>query len=314
MIKQNYFLFVLTLCAMIGYAVIGLDMEIFQYTMETRLPKMLAMFIAAICIAGSTLLFQTVTHNRLLTPSILGLDSLYQFLQTMIAFFIGVSSPLLANKTLNFMFVLVLMIGSTVLLYKLFFKRFFANTMTLLFIGIVFGTFLSSLTGFMQKLIDPNDFASLHGKLYASLSNMNTEILLVSLCLLVLIIPFIYDDFHKLDVVLLGRESAINLGVNYHAIVIRMLLVVVILVSIATALIGPITFLGVVVVNIAYEWLKTYKHVQLMLGSVFIAIIVVFFGQMLVEQLFNYTTTLSVLVNLLGGSYFIYLLVRENKK
>ncbi|GEN32931.1 hypothetical protein ADA01nite_03910 [Aneurinibacillus danicus] len=116
-----------------------------------------------------------------------------------------------------------------------------------------------------------------------------------------------------LDVLSLGREQAINLGIDYDHVVKRLLIIIAILISIATALVGPITFLGLLVANVAYEFLKTYKHKYLIVGSIFISIIALLGGQLIVERVFTFSTTLSVIINFIGGVYFIYLLLRENK-
>src|SRR5699024_9855778 len=108
-------------------------------------------------------------------------------------------------------------------------------------------------------------------------------------------------------------DEAINLGVPYDHVVKHLLMIVAILISIATALIGPITFLGLLVVNVAIEFLKTYRHLYLILGATFISIIALVGGQFIVERLFSFQTTLRVIINFIGGIYFIYLLLKENK-
>src|SRR5699024_12781250 len=101
--------------------------------------------------------------------------------------------------------------------------------------------------------------------------------------------------------------------VPYDKVVKHLLVIVAVLISIATALIGPITFLGLLVVNVAYEFLKTYRHFYLIFGSVFISIIALLGGQFIVEKVFTFQTTLSVIINFIGGVYFIYLLLKENQ-
>ncbi|MGL4821166.1 MAG: iron chelate uptake ABC transporter family permease subunit, partial [Bacilli bacterium] len=123
---------------------------------------------------------------------------------------------------------------------------------------------------------------------------------------------FVYDDLVKMDVVLLGHDPAVNLGVPYHALVKKVLFVVVICVSVSTALVGPLTFLGILVVNVTYQWLQTFRHRYLIPGVLFISMASLLFGQLLVEHAFNYTTTIDILINFIGGLYFIWLLLKEN--
>jgi len=165
----------------------------------------------------------------------------------------------------------------------------------------------------MQVLIDPNEFQIVQGKMFASVNNVRTELLVTSIIGILLVLAYVYKELKLLDVLSLGREEAINLGVDYDKVVKKLLIVIAILVSISTALVGPITFLGLLVVNVARECLRTYRHKYLIAGSIFISIIALVGGQLIVERLFEFNTTLSVIVNFVGGVYFIYLLLKESK-
>ncbi|HOL13682.1 MAG TPA: iron chelate uptake ABC transporter family permease subunit, partial [Bacillota bacterium] len=115
----------------------------------------------------------------------------------------------------------------------------------------------------------------------------------------------------KLDVVALGRDHAINLGVDYDKLVQKMLVLVSVLVSVSTGLVGPITFLGLMVVNVARQVLKKVKHGSLLLASSLLGVVALIGGQLLVERVLNFAAPISVLINFVGGTYFIYLMLRE---
>ncbi|WP_205689094.1 iron chelate uptake ABC transporter family permease subunit [Bacillus subtilis] len=72
-------------------------------------------------------------------------------------------------------------------------------------------------------------------------------------------------------------------------------------------------FLGLLVVNVARELFRTYRHTYLLLGSFFISVIALVGGEFLVEKVFTFQTPLSVLIDLVGGLYFIYLLLKESR-
>ena len=165
----------------------------------------------------------------------------------------------------------------------------------------------------MQVIIDPNEFDALQANLFASFSLVNSEIIFIAIIILILIAMFLYKDFKMLDVMSLGREQAINLGVNYDKFSKKILMVVAILVSLSTALVGPITFLGILVVNLTYEITKTYKHSVLLIVGTLISVIALVGGQLLVERVFVFNTTISIIINFIGGVYFINLLLRESK-
>lgn len=284
-----------------------------DYVLPRRGEKLLAMILTGGAIAFSTLVFQTVTNNRILTPSIIGLDSLYVLIQTFLVFVFGSMNISVVNANVNFLLSTGLMVSFAGVLYKLLFQREGQHLYFLLLVGIIFGTFFESISSFLQVLIDPNEFLVVQDRMFASFNNVKGELLFIAV-LVVLGLGLYFARYAKyLDVLSLGREHAVNLGIAYDHVVKRLLIVVAILVSVSTALVGPITFLGLLVVNVAYVFLKTYRHRYLIIGSIFISIIAVIGGQLLVERVFTFSTTLSVIINFVGGVYFIYLLLRERK-
>jgi iron complex transport system permease protein len=284
-----------------------------DYILPRRGKKLIAILLTGTAIAFSTVVFQTITNNRILTPSIIGLDSLYMLLQTVIVFLIGGTALTMMSKNLRFVMAVGLMVVFAMLLYRMLFRKEGRNIYHLLLIGIIFGTFFSSVTSFLQKLIDPNEFLVIQDKMFASFNNVHSDLLLISLAG-VLLVALYFTRFAKyLDVLALGRDHAVNLGVSYEYVVKRMLVVVAILISISTALVGPITFLGLLVANVAYQFLNTYRHKTLILGASLIGFIALVGGQLIVERVFTFSTSLSVIINFAGGVYFIYLLLKENK-
>lgn len=295
------------------FLIAGVNPEHIDYAMSQRIPKLIAIVLTGGCIAFSSMIFQTITNNNILTPSVLGLDSLYILVQTLIVFIVGIDSKFIASKSHNFLLSVVIMVVASFVLYKKLFEKSGNNIFFLLLVGMIFGTLFKSMSTFMQVVIDPNEYATLQNSLHASFGNVNTEILLIASIILIAIIPFIYDELKYLDVLCLGKDNAINLGVDYDKVVKKMIIVVSILVSISTALVGPITFLGLLVVNITKQLLSTYKHSYLIVASILISISTLVGGQFLVERVFSFNTTLSVIINFVGGVYLIYLLLKESK-
>jgi iron complex transport system permease protein len=284
-----------------------------DYILPRRGKKLLAILLTGTAIAFSTVVFQTITNNRILTPSIIGLDALYMLLQTLIVFIFGGTGLTLMSKNFRFILAVSLMVLFAGLLYRMLFRKEGRNIYHLLLIGLVCGTFFSSATSFLQKLIDPNEFLVIQDKMFASFNSVNSDILILAM-IGVLLTTVYFARFAKyLDVLALGREHALNLGISYEYVVKRMLIVVAILVSISTALVGPITFLGLLVANVAYQFLNTYRHKTLIFGAALISIIALISGQLIVERVFTFSTSLSVIINFTGGVYFIYLLLKENK-
>lgn len=295
------------------YTFSGLNELNFEYNISKRIPKIIAICLTGGAIALSSIIFQGVTNNRIVTPSILGLDALYGFIQTIIVFMFGTSSLLIINGNINFLLITTVMIGCSVLIHSLFNRKGSINIFYLLLVGTIMGTFFRSISSFMQVLMDPNDYESLQNKLFASFSNINTEILILAIIIILLIFAFIYDDIKRFDVLLLGRDNSINLGINYEKLSRKILIVVSILVSVSTALVGPLTFLGIIVVNLSYEVIKTYKHSYRITAAILISVISLVGAQIIVERILNYNSKVSIIINFIGGIYFIYLLLKENK-
>ncbi|WP_413380202.1 iron chelate uptake ABC transporter family permease subunit [Alkalihalobacillus sp. 1P02AB] len=290
------------------------DLRSWEYALPRRGVKILAIIVTGAAIAFSTVVFQTITNNRILTPGLIGLGSLYQLFQTFIIFAFGSTSFLVINKYLNFGISTALMVVFAMILYKLLLKGEGRNVFFLLLVGIIMGTFFGSISTFLQVLIDPNEYLNVQNRLFASFNNVNSDLLWVSITIFVITTIIFYPQLKYLDVLSLGREQAINLGVNYDKVVQTLLIFVAILISIATALVGPITFLGLLVANVAYEMVKTYKHKIIIPVAMLVSVIALVGGQLIVERLFSFSTPISVIINFVGGVYFLYLLLRESKK
>lgn len=284
-----------------------------DYAIPRRSLKIAALVMTGCAIAFSTTVFQTISNNRILTPSILGLDSLYMLLQTAIIYFVGSGSILVKNGSYNFLLSAVLMILFSAVLYRFVFRKDRQNLYFLLLIGLVIGTMFQSFSTFMEVLIDPNEFLILQGKMFASFNNVNTKIVTISAAVLLLATAYFLRYAKYLDVLSLGRDHAVNLGVDYERIVRRLLVVVSVLVSVSTALVGPITFLGLLVVNVAHAFFRTFRHRYLIAGSILIAVVALVGGQLLAERVFVFSTPISVIINFAGGLYFLYLLLKENR-
>ncbi|WP_304406478.1 iron chelate uptake ABC transporter family permease subunit [uncultured Clostridium sp.] len=312
--KSIFILSILTLVLVVAFLFIGVNNVNFKYALYRRIPKIYAIILTGGAIGFSSLIFQTVTNNRILTPSILGIDSLYVLLQTSVVFLLGSSSVIISDGNINFIITISAMLLFSSLIYKFIFKKSSKNIFTLLLVGVVCGTLFESLTTFMQVLIDPVEFQVVQDKMQASFNNVNTDLLFISSIVIIICMGYVYDYLKILDVMSLGREQAINLGVDYDKIMKKMLVVIVLLTSVATALVGPITFLGLLVVNISRQLISSYKHSMLGIATILISVIALIGGQLLVEQLMDFGVSVSVIINFIGGIYFIYLVMKERNR
>lgn len=284
-----------------------------DYVLPRRLLKVSAMLLIACSIGYSSVVFQTITNNRILTPSIMGFEAVFILFQTFIVLLYGDKTFEVVNTNTNFLFSVALMMGFAIALYYTLFKNGKVHVYFLLLVGLILGAIFSSMTSFMNLLIDPNEFSIVQQYLFASFNNISTELIGISAITLFITLVVGSRILHQLDVLALGKEQAITLGVNYQRLVQISLLLVSIQVAVSTALVGPMTFLGILVANLSYEFLPSHKHRHTIIGAGLIGIILVVGGQYLVEQLFNMNTTISILINFIGGFYFIILLLKSRK-
>ena len=311
--KVLIILIVLVVVSSFLFLMYGLNPNSYQYALSLRVPKLIAIALTGSGIALSSVIFQTVTNNRILTPSVLGLDSLYNLFQTLIVFVFGSLNIALAGSNINFLFSAALMIIFSLFLFKMMFKREGTNLFFLLMVGMVFGTLFSSLSSFMQMVMDPNEFLIVQNKMFASFNNVQSSLLMISIIIVSVALGCICKDFKKLDVMSLGKEQAVNLGINYDYMVKKILIIVSILVSVSTALVGPITFLGILVTNLAYQLVKDYRHSVIVPTAILLSLAALIGGQFLVERVFHFSTTVGVIINFIGGLYFIYILLKEER-
>ncbi|MBS4981507.1 MAG: iron chelate uptake ABC transporter family permease subunit [Lachnospiraceae bacterium] len=287
--------------------------RLFRYAMKIRIPKLIAMLVTAAAIGGASIVFQSVINNTIVTPCLLGMNSLYTLIHTAVVFVAGSGSFLVVNGNISFAVDLVLMGVAATIIYSYLFRKTNHNILYVLLIGTVLTSFFGSIQSTLVRVMDPNEYDSLLASLVASFSNINSEIIVFAVLLLAVLIFALRRELALLDVLTLGRDQAVNLGVDYDRAIRRLLLGVALCIAIATAMVGPISFLGLIIANLSRQLLKTYRHSQLIAGSALFGMIVLAGGQMIVEQVFVYAVPVSVFITVGGGIYFLYLLLGKRR-
>ncbi|EOD7362797.1 iron chelate uptake ABC transporter family permease subunit [Campylobacter coli] len=309
--KKILILAFLTLIMALVFIFAGLK-DFDEYALKNRFLQIAAIVIVAICIAVSTVIFQTLCNNKILTPAIIGLDSLYMLLQSALIFSLGSANLSVYKNDINFLITLACMVVFSLGLYKILFSSD-KSIYLIMLLGLIFGTLFSTLSSFFEILIDPDEFMVIQGRMFASFDNVAFDVLTLAYIVTLLSFVWIFRYMKFLDPLSLGKDLSINLGINYQKISKHLMIIIAILTSISTALVGPITFLGLLVVNITYELFKSSKHSILLFACVLISILALLGGVFFVSRVFDYNTTISVIINFLGGIYFIYLVLKGNK-
>lgn len=285
----------------------GLD---FDYIIPRRIARLTAMVIGGICIGWSSITFQTITGNRILTPAIMGYEAVYLLWQALLVLFLGAGSVMLLGSNGNFLLSVLLLLGYSWLIHRWLLRNGKSNVYFLLLIGLVLTMVIGTFTQFVQLKVSPGEFSILQSFSLASFNRAQPQQLLYAGLLVAGVCLVGIRTLPNLDVLSLGRDQAISLGVDYRRNVRLHLALIAALVAISTSLLGPTAFMGIFVANMTYALARTFRHrVTLPLGCV-IAIGLFIAAQLLVEHVFNYKTTVGILVNLVCGGYFLLLMVR----
>ena len=303
------------LCA-VAYMLVDINFEnqkLMQYALRLRFPKLIAMAIAAVTIGGASIVFQSIINNTIVTPCLLGMNSLYTLIHTAVVFFAGSASVLAVNANLSFAVDVVLMGIVATVIYSYLFKKTRHNVLYVLLVGTVMTSFFGSIQTTLTRVMDPNEYDSLLASLVASFNNINSEIILFSILLIAGVVIALRKELALLDVLTLGKHQAINLGVDYDRCIRKLLLGVTLCIAVATAMVGPISFLGLIIANLSRQLLKTYRHTHLILGSALFGMIVLMGGQLIVEHVYVYAVPISVFITVGGGIYFLYLLLTKRR-
>lgn len=291
------------------YLYYNLNYKYFDYIFNLRISKIIVIIIVSICIGTASIIFQTVVNNDIVTPCLLGMNTLYTLIHTIIIFVFSSSNIIVKNDILSYIVDLSIMVFISTLLYGYIFKKTNYNVLLILLLGTILSIFFSSIQNTLIMIMDPNEYNILLNNLVANFTKVNDKLILISIFLIIILIFYLKKYLLKLDVISLGRSYAINLGVDYDKTLNILLIFVSILIAIATAIVGPISFLGLIIANLSKKFLITYNHFYLILGSILIGIIILVLSQLGVEYIFKYSVTINVFINLIGGIYFLYLLI-----
>ncbi|MGO1924454.1 MAG: iron chelate uptake ABC transporter family permease subunit [Brachybacterium tyrofermentans] len=301
----------------LGLLAIGNPMPIgsrgFWLIAELRATSLVVMGVAAFCQATATIAFQTVTGNRIITPSIMGFESLYTAIQTTAVYTLGVAGVVALQGTGQFLIQVALMVAMSVLLYGWLLRGKYANLQVMLLIGIVLGGGLGSVSSFMQRLLTPSEFDVLTARLFGSVTNASVEYLPYAIPLCLVAGVLIWLNARTLNVISLGRDVCINVGIDHGRQTIYTLVLVSVLMAVSTALIGPMTFFGFLVATLTYQLAGTHDHRRLLPVGVLVGFVVLAGAYFLMNHVFYAQGVVSIIIELVGGTVFLVVIMRKGR-
>ena len=285
-----------------------------SFVIPFRGGKLLAMLLVAYAVAVSSVLFQTITHNRILTPAIMGFDALYLLIQAVVVFGFGQAAAAASHPVAAFLLEVCAMTAFACLLFRWLFSDAVRSLHLMMLVGIIFGLLFRSLSSFVVRLIDPNEFLVLQDRMFASFNSVRVELLPIAFGAVCTASFFVWRMRRRYDVLALGRDMALNLGVDYRRTLVVTLAAIAVLVSVSTALVGPVTFFGLLVSNLAYQAMGSDRHRYTVPAATLLSVIFLVGGQTLLERVLGLNTTVSVVIEFVGGVMFLVLILRRGRR
>ena len=280
---------------------------------DRRVTSVVIMAVVAFCQAIATVSFQTATNNRIITPSIMGFESLYVAIQTSTVYFLGAARILVLQGVPQFLLQVALMVALSLALYGWLLSGRYGNLQVMLLVGIIIGGGLGSVSTFMQRLLSPSEFDVLSARLFGSVTNAQADYLPVAVPLCLLAGGALWLRSSRLNVVALGRDVSLNLGLRHRAEIMGTLFLVSVLMAVSTALVGPMTFLGFLVATLAYQFADTYDHRHLFPVAVLTGFLVLTGAYFVLNHVFYAQGVVSIIIELVGGSVFLYVILRKGR-
>ncbi|MDK8879822.1 iron chelate uptake ABC transporter family permease subunit [Corynebacterium sp. MSK008] len=280
---------------------------------QRRLNSVIAMAVVAVCQAVATVAFQTVTNNRIITPSIMGFESLYVAIHTSTVYFLGAAGLNNARTLEMFVIQLVLMVGLSLILYTWLLAGDNPNMHAMLLVGIVLGGGLGSVSTFMQRLLTPSEFDVLTARLFGSVNNADPAYYPLAVPLVLVAVGLMYANSRRLNVLGLGRDVAVNLGVSHKKHAVYTLVLVSVLMAVSTALVGPMTFLGFLVATLAYQFADTYDHRYVFPMAALLGYCILAGAYFVMNHIFYAQGVVSIIIELVGGLTFLIVVLRKGR-
>lgn len=318
--EKRYWILLITLIALGALASYGLlvynnpvpiDSPSFIPVVRRRMVALVAMIISAICQSLSTVAFQSITNNKVITPSLLGFESLYSVIHTSTMFFFGASAFIRFSGIGSFLFQVIVMVLMCLILYGWLLSGKYGNLQLMLLVGVIMGTGLRSLSSFMRRLLAPSEFDILQARLFGSVNNADAAYFPIAIPIVIVVALLLLACSKNINVLSLGKGVSTSLGINHQHRVIYTLILISVLMSISTALVGPLTFFGFLVATLSYQAVPTYDHKYIFPMALAIGFLIITGAYFFMYHIFNAQGVVSVIIEIFGGITFLIVILRK---
>ncbi|MDK3019813.1 iron chelate uptake ABC transporter family permease subunit [Pseudodonghicola flavimaris] len=282
------------------------------FVLMFRGARLVALLTVALAVALSTMVFQTLAANRILTPAIMGFDALFLLGQSLLVFTLSGVGVAALGAYVTFGLETAVMLLAALLLFGTLLRRG-QDISRMILTGIVFGILFRSLTQLLNRMIDPNEFTMIQSAAFARFNNVPEGLTWITAGLTVAVGIWLMSKHRQLDVMALGRAASMTLGVDHDRQTRRLLAAVALLVSVSTALVGPIVFFGLLVSALAHGLAGSWRHAVLLPLSALLAGCILVASQTLFERVLHLQTSVAVVIEALGGLVFLAMILRRRK-
>lgn len=280
---------------------------------QHRATAVVVMALVAVAQAVATVSFQTVTNNRIITPSIMGFESLYRVVQTTTVYLFGVAGLVAIQGVGQFALQVLIMVGLAVVLYGWLLSGRYGNLQIMLLVGIVIGGGLGAIATFMQRLLTPSEFDVLAARLFGNVSNADPSYLPLAIPLVIAASTLLLLRSRRLNVLALGPDAARSLGLDHRREQFLVLTLVAVLMATSTALVGPMTFLGFLVATLAYQFADTHDHRLIFPVAILTAFSILAGAYFVMRNVFYAQGMVSILIEIVGGTVFLIVILRKGR-
>ena len=273
-----------------------------QILHSIRLPKALTAVLSGAALSMAGLIMQTLFRNPLAGPYTLGVSS---------GASLGVAFLTMCSATAVLLLPAAACIGATlVLLLVLAVSRRVTSNVSLLIVGMMFGSIAGALVSLLQNFANPDALKLFIVWTLGSLSSVSWGDMQMLLPILLLGTFFVLLALKPLNGLLLGEDYARGLGINVERTRLFIVLATGLLAGGVTAFCGPIAFVGVAVPHIARGLFRSSNHRLTLPASALIGAALLLLCDVLCS-LFVYPLPISTVSALFGAPVIIWIILKQ---
>ncbi len=281
-----------------------------------RLPKAITAILVGSGLGISGLLMQTLFKNPLAGPYVLGITSGASLGVAILilgsSLFGGFLATILAS---NWSLVIASSLGSfLVLLTVLLVANKVKDTMTLLIIGLMFGSLTSAIVSVLSYFSPADQLQQYIFWGFGSLGDLSWEKIRIFAIIYAIGLTLSITALKALNSLLLGDQYAKSLGLNLEKNRFVIIIAASLLAGSITAFAGPIAFIGLAVPHLTRQLFKTSSH-SILLPAVMLfgAILMLICDSIAQVPTSNYSLPINAITSLIGAPVVIWLLVRKRQ-